>query len=97
MIRLPKSRILNETKVMLQVFITLLSLMALAYSAAIPGENQKLNRQKRTLGLVTAGAGAVSEGIGAAGAIAATAVGILSAVKPLIILGLGKCKNTVFL
>ena len=41
---------------------------------------------------MTLGANAVSTGVGAAGAAAATAIGTVAAAKPLILLGLGKCE-----
>ena len=76
-----------------QVLLLLVPLVAVCYSAVIPSdENQPNSRQKRTLGLLTAGADTVATGLGTAGTMAATAVGIISAIKPLVLLGLGKCK-----
>merc|ERR1712109_356688 len=52
------------------------------------GGNEILSREKRTLGLVSAGAGA--SGLTTAGKLAAAGIAIVSAVKPLIMLGVGK-------
>jgi len=45
------------------------------------------------VGLVTAGAQAVAGGVAGAGQLAGAAVSTIAAAKPLILLGLGKCKN----
>jgi len=50
------------------------------------------SREGRTLGLLTVGAQALGEGVGAVGAAAATAAGTVASVKPLLLLGLGKCE-----
>lgn len=70
---------------------------ALSHAAVIPTSSKSAasegeQGQARTLGLVTAGANVVGSGIGTIGRLAAVAVGLVAAVKPLIILGLGKCK-----
>merc|ERR1712177_148490 len=54
------------------------------------GGNEILSREKRTLGLVSAGAGAAASGRTTAGKLAAAGIAIVSAVKPLIMLGVGK-------
>jgi len=54
------------------------------------GGNEILSREKRTLGLVSAGAGAAASGLTTAGKLAAAGIAIVSAVKPLIMLGVGK-------
>lgn len=71
-----------------QFFLSLALCVALCQSAVI----RKNSRQKRTLGLLTAGANAVGAGLGAAGSAAATAFGVAASAKPLILLGLGKCE-----
>lgn len=55
-------------------------------------ETKTLSREKRTLGLLTVGAQAVSKGVGTVGKLAAAGLATAVAAKPLIILGLGKCK-----
>ena len=57
----------------------------------VPAERRSA-RQPRTLGLLTAGTNVLTTGLGAAGSAAATAIGVTSAVKPLVFLGLGKCE-----
>ena len=59
------------------------------------GEQVRSARQPRTLGLLTAGTNVLTTGLGAAGSAAATAIGVTSAVKPLVFLGLGKCEYDV--
>ena len=63
----------------------------IAQSGVVPIKRSA--RQPRTLGLLEFGANALSNGIGAVGGAAATAVGAVAAAKPLILLGLGKCKT----
>merc|ERR1711937_296327 len=53
------------------------------------GGNEILSREKRTLGLVSAGAGAAASGLTTAGKLAAAGIAIVSAVKPLIMNGVG--------
>ena len=60
--------------------------------ASIPKE-EKNHRQGKTLGLLTVGTQALGSGIGTAGKVLGTAVAALTAVKPLLLLGLGKCKS----
>ena len=48
--------------------------------------------QARTLGLVTTGANLAGSAISTVGRVALALVGVAAAVKPLIILGLGKCE-----
>ena len=55
-------------------------------------ETKTLSREKRTLGLLTVGAKAVAAGIGTAGKVAGATIATAAALKPLILLGLGKCK-----
>ena len=71
--------------------LTLALCAVFAHSASIPKKEEN-NRNGKTLGLLTVGAQAVGTGVGTAGKVLGTAVGVLSAVKPLILLGLGKCK-----
>jgi hypothetical protein len=59
----------------------------------VPEPGTTVSRHKRTLGLITVGAQAVSNGVGTLGKLAGTAVGVAAAAKPLILLGLGKCKG----
>ena len=66
--------------------------MALSNAAVIPSSNPDDQGDARTLGLATVAAGAIGSGIGTIGRLAATAIGVLAAAKPLIMLGLGKCK-----
>lgn len=56
-------------------------------------EQPQSRRKGRTLGLLSFGAEAVGAGVGAAGSAAASAIGVAAAAKPLILLGLGKCKS----
>merc|ERR1719367_1400546 len=78
---------MNFTKVCLSVL-----LMAVAcYSAALPdSSDESLSRQKRTLGIITTGANIAANGLSTAGKVAAGAIAVASAVKPLIMLGVGK-------
>ena len=79
-----------------QVLAILATIAATANCAAIPVPVEVANsRQPRTLGLLTAGTNVLTTGLGAAGSAAATAIGVTSAVKPLVFLGLGKCEYDV--
>lgn len=51
------------------------------------------HRQGRTLGLATLGVKALGEGVKLLGSATAGAIGTTIAAKPLVILGLGKCKE----
>ena len=64
---------------------------AACYSAALPDKSEE-----RTLGIIQTGAGVVGTGLSTAGKLAAAAIGVVSAVKPLIMLGVGKCKHQPF-
>ena len=64
-------------------------------SHAAPHGDKHENGEARTLGLITTGAQAVGSGIGAAGRVALALVGVAAAVKPLVVLGLGKCKTII--
>jgi hypothetical protein len=74
--------------------LLILALCALlAIQAAVIPEEKSNDRQKRTLGLLTVGAQMAQSGVGTAGKVALTALGLVSAIKPLILLGIGKCKS----
>ena len=84
-----------------QAFTVLAAVAAVAHTAVIPVEIETPNtngssRQGRTLGLLTVGAEALGEGLSTAGAAAVTAATTAAAVKPLILLGLGKCEYTFY-
>ena len=64
---------------------------AACYSAALPDKSEE-----RTLGIIQTGAGVAATGLSTAGKLAAAAIGVVSAVKPLIMLGVGKCKCQPF-
>ena len=66
--------------------------LVILFSVAQGAVIRQSEREPRTLGLLTAGAGALQAGIGAAGSAVGTAIGVAAAAKPLILLGLGKCK-----
>ena len=51
------------------------------------------NGEARTLGVITTGANLAGSALGAAGRVALALVGVAAAVKPLLVLGLGKCKS----
>ena len=55
-------------------------------------ETNNQNGEARTLGVITTGANLAGSAIGAAGRVALALVGVAAAVKPLLVLGLGKCK-----
>ena len=55
-------------------------------------DNENDNGEARTLGIITTGAGLAGNALGAAGRVALALVGVAAAVKPLLVLGLGKCK-----
>ena len=59
--------------------------------ASIPKEKEN-HRQGKTLGLLSVGTSALGSGVGTAGKVLGTAVAAISAIKPLLLLGLGKCK-----
>ena len=68
----------------------------IAHGAVIKEQEQKSNsRQKRTLGLLTVGAQALSGGVGKAAVIAGATIAAVTAIKPLILLGVGKCKSCI--
>ena len=79
------------------LFVVAVLAVVLCNGAVIrPGDdNTHGKRQGRTLGLLQAGTAALGSGIGAVGSAAATAVGVAAGVKPLILLGLGKCEQTL--
>ena len=54
--------------------------------------NEKNHRQGKTLGLLTVGANALSPVVSTAGQVALGTIAAISAIKPLILLGIGKCK-----
>ncbi len=60
-------------------------------NAAAPAVVPTSSRQGRTLGLLAVGAQAVGTGLSAVVPAAATAAGTVAAVKPMVLLGLGKC------
>ena len=65
----------------------------LANAAPLDDEATKNeNGEARTLGVVTTGANLAGSALGAAGRVALALVGVAAAVKPLLVLGLGKCK-----
>jgi len=66
--------------------------------AIVIAEDETENpREKRTLGLLTVGTRLVGAKLAAAGSVAAATVGVVAAAKPLILLGLGKCKYFIYL
>ena len=79
----------------------------LSHAAVLPhtksGEHATLKNehgQARTLGLVTQGANLAGGAISTIGKVALALVGFTAAVKPLIVLGLGKCEyieNIIYL
>ena len=54
--------------------------------------NNEENGEARTLGVAITGANLASSALGAAGRVALALVGVAAAVKPLLVLGLGKCE-----
>ena len=65
----------------------------LAHAAPLDDNATKReNGEARTLGVVTTGANLAGSALGAAGRVALALVGVAAAVKPLLVLGLGKCK-----
>ena len=71
----------------IQICLSVLLMAAACYSAALPDKSEE-----RTLGIIQTGAGVAATGLSTAGKLAAAAIGVVSAVKPLIMLGVGKCK-----
>ena len=67
-------------------------LVLMTNGASIPKEEKENHRQGKTLGLLTVGTQALGSTVGTAGKVLGTAVGVISAIKPLLLLGLGKCK-----
>ena len=66
-------------------------MVLMTHGASLP-KSEENHRQGKTLGLLTVGTSALGSTVGSVGAALGTAVGIISAVKPLVLLGLGKCK-----
>ena len=65
-------------------------------SHAAPLDNKDNEHgEPRTLGVVTTGASLAGSALGAAGRVALALVGVAAAVKPLLVLGLGKCKYAI--
>ena len=62
------------------------------HGASLEKDEAKTHREGKTLGLLTVGAQTLSSGVGTAGKVLGTAVGVMSAIKPLILLGVGKCE-----
>ena len=54
--------------------------------------NNEENGEARTLGVMITGANLAGSALGAAGRVALALVGVAAAVKPLLVLGLGKCE-----
>ena len=66
----------------------------LAHAAPLENKENE-NGEARTLGVVTTGANLAGSALGAAGRVALALVGVAAAVKPLLILGLGKCEYQI--
>ena len=66
----------------------------LAHGAPIDNKDNE-NGEARTLGILTVGANTAGTALGAAGRMALALVGVAAAVKPLIVLGLGKCEYAI--
>ncbi len=90
----PISKETLELNSFFQVLLLAIFLSAILVQGAVlkREEDETNSRQKRTLGLLTVGANALSDGVGTAGVLAGTAIAAVSAIKPLLLLGIGKCK-----
>ena len=75
----------------MQIIASLALLVLMTHGASLPKKEEN-HRQGKTLGLLTVATSALGSGASTAGAALGTAVGVISAVKPLLLLGLGKCK-----
>ena len=75
----------------MKVIASLALLVLMTHGASLP-KTKENHRQGKTLGLLTVATSALGSGASTAGAALGTAVGVISAVKPLLLLGLGKCK-----
>ena len=75
----------------MKVIASLALLVLMTHGASLP-KTKENHRQGKTLGLLTVATSALGSGASPAGAALGTAVGVISAVKPLLLLGLGKCK-----